>query len=94
MKGVFCVEFSIIVTGEVIQRERISKNRSQEVLSGFAVMSRSHWSEIEHGHHPELALQTFWKIADALELRPSELMRLIEEETERRKREENEQKQE
>jgi transcriptional regulator with XRE-family HTH domain len=90
MKGVFGVEFSIKVAGEVIQRERINKNRSQEVLSGFAVMSRSHWSEIEHGHHPELALQTFWRIANALEMRPSELMRLIEEETERREMEQTE----
>ena len=90
MKGVFGVEFSIKAAGEVIQRERINRNRSQEVLSGFAVMSRSHWSEIEHGHHPELALQTFWRIANALEMRPSELMRLIEEETERREREQME----
>ena len=81
------MNFNAKIMGEVIQKERIRKNRSQEVLSGFAVMSRSHWSEIEHGHHPELSLQTYWRIADALDLRPSELLRMIEEEIERRERE-------
>ena len=87
MKGALDVDYNAKIMGEVIQRERIRRNRSQEVLSGFAVMSRSHWSEIEHGHHPDLAVQTFWKMADALDMRPSELMRLIEDETERRERE-------
>lgn len=84
------MDYDAKIMGEVIQQERIRRKRSQEVLSGFAVMSRSHWSEIEHGHHPDLAVQTFWKMAYALEMRPSELMRLIEEETERREREQEE----
>ncbi len=81
------MELSIKLAGEVIQQERMRRKRSQEVLSGLAAMSRSHWSEIEHGRHPDLALQTFWRIADALDLRPSELMRLIEDEMERSERE-------
>lgn len=85
------MDYNAKIMGEVIQRERIRRKRSQEVLSGFAVMSRSHWSEIEHGHHPDLAVQTFWKMADALDMRPSELMRLIEDEMERRERSEQNQ---
>lgn len=94
MKGALDVDYNAKIMGEVIQRERIRRKRSQEVTSGLAVMSRSHWSEIEHGHHPDLAVQTFWKMAYALDMRPSELMRLIEEETERREQELSGQKQE
>ena len=80
------MEFDLKIVGEVIRQQRMKKNLSQEVISGFAVIGRSHWSEIESGKHT-LWLETFWRIAHALELRPSELMRLIEEETERRERE-------
>ena len=93
MKVAKNMEFDRKIVGEVIRRQRQNKGLSQEIMSGFAVIARSHWSEIESGKHA-LWLETFWKIATALELRPSELMRLIEEETERRKQEENEQKQE
>lgn len=81
------MELDINVVGEVICQQRMKKKLSQEVVSGFAVIARSHWSEIEHGHHPELSLQTYWRIADALDLRPSELLRMIEEEIERREHE-------
>lgn len=80
------MEFDLKIVGEVIRQQRLKKKLSQEVVSGFAVIGRSHWSEIEYGKHT-LWLETFWKMADALEMRPSELMRLIEDETERRERE-------
>ena len=81
------MEYDINAVGAVIRQQRMKKKLTQEVLSGFAVIGRSHLSEIEHGHHHDFSLRTFWQIALALDLRPSELMRLIEEETERRERE-------
>lgn len=88
------VEFNVKVAGEVIRNLRLKRKLSQEVLSGFAVIARSHWSEIEHGHHPDLTVQTLWRIANGFDMRPSELMRLIEEETERREQEQSGKKQE
>lgn len=65
--------------GRVISYLRKKKDLSQEVLSGFAVMSRTHLSEIEHGKR-NIQFDTLWKLAQALEVRPSELVRMIEEE--------------
>lgn len=67
--------------GRVIRRLRKQKKQSQEVLSGFAVIPRPYLSELEHGKR-NCYLDTFCKLAEALEMRPSELMRLVEEEIE------------
>lgn len=67
------------VVGQVIQRIREEKRQSQELLSGFAGIGRTHLSAIERGERKP-TLETFFKIADALGLRPSELMAAIEEE--------------
>jgi transcriptional regulator with XRE-family HTH domain len=51
---------------------------SQEVLSGFAQIARSHLAMIETGDKiPNLI--TIWRIAVALEMRPYELIKMIEE---------------
>lgn len=66
--------------GLVIRRLRKKKNLSQEVCSGLAGIARSHLSMIETGDIcPNL--ETLWKLADALELRPSELVAFIEQES-------------
>ena len=70
-----------IVVGKVIQRLREQKGLSQEVLSGFAGIGRTHLSAIERGVRKP-TLDTFFKISDALEIRASEIMREIEEELE------------
>ena len=67
--------------GSVIRAAREEKKLSQEMLSGFAGIARSHLSMIESGRKMA-RLDTIWKIAVALEMRPSELLARMEEESE------------
>ena len=65
--------------GQVIQRKREQKKLSQEVISGLAGIGRTHLSAIERGERKP-TLETFFKIAEALNTRPSVLLAEIEEE--------------
>ena len=71
------------ITGQVIRRLRLERGMSQEVLSGLAAISRSHLAEIESGKD-NANVETLWRIAHALEIRLSELIRQVENEIERR----------
>lgn len=71
-----------MIVGKVIQRFREEKGLSQEVLSGFADIGRTHLSAIERGTRKP-TLDTFFKISEALEIRPSVLLAAIEDELER-----------
>ena len=64
--------------GAVIQAVREEKGLSQEVVSGLAGIGRTHLSAIERGVRKP-TLDTFFKIAEALDLPASELMKRIEE---------------
>ncbi|MBE5781543.1 MAG: helix-turn-helix transcriptional regulator [Clostridiales bacterium] len=66
-----------IVVGKVIQREREKRGLSQEVVSGFADIGRTHLSAIERGIRRP-TMETFFRISEAMGLKPSELMALIE----------------
>ena len=66
----------------VIRRLRKQRKISQNVLSGLAGMERSHLGMVETGGRVP-NLYTIWRIADALDMRPSELVALIEEEMEK-----------
>ena len=70
------------LVGRVIQRKREQKNLSQEVISGLAGIGRTHLSAIERGERKP-TLETFFKIAEALNIRPSVLMAEIESELEK-----------
>ena len=66
------------ITGRIIKELRQKKNLTQEVLSGLASIPRSHLAMIENGQiSPKV--DTLWRIAEALGMRLSELMRIIEE---------------
>ena len=65
------------IVGKVIQEYREKRGLSQEVVSGLADIGRTHLSAIERGVRKP-TLETFFKIADALDILPSELMKLIE----------------
>ena len=65
------------IVGKVIQEYREKRGLSQEVVSGLADIGRTHLSAIERGVRKP-TLETFFKIADALDILPSELMRMIE----------------
>lgn len=67
--------------GKVIQRKREQKKLSQEVISGLAGIGRTHLSAIERGERKP-TLETFFKIAEALNIRPSTLLAEIENELE------------
>lgn len=67
------------IVGKVIQRYREKKGLSQEVVSGLADIGRTHLSAIERGIRKP-TLDTFFKISEALDIAPSELVRQIEKE--------------
>ena len=67
------------IVGQVLQRKREQKKLSQEVISGLAGIGRTHLSAIERGERKP-TLETFFKLAKALNIRPSVLLAEIEEE--------------
>lgn len=68
-----------IIVGRVIKNYREEKNLSQEVVSGLADIGRTHLSAIERGKRKP-TLETFYKIADAMNISASDLMKLVENE--------------
>lgn len=66
-----------MIVGRVIQRFREKKKQSQELVSGFAGIGRTHLSAIERGERKP-TLETFYRIAEALGVRASTLMEAIE----------------
>lgn len=67
------------IVGMVIQRYREKKGLSQEVLSSFADIGRTHLSAIERGTRKP-TLETFFRISEALGMNASDLMKAIEDE--------------
>lgn len=63
--------------GKVIRQKRIQKGMTQELLSGFAGIARTHLTMIENGTK-QPNFETIWRIALALEMKPSELIAEIE----------------
>lgn len=68
--------------GLVVSRIRLKKGISQETLSAMAQIARSHLTALENGQKV-VRLDTFCRIADALDIKPSALMLMTEEETEK-----------
>lgn len=75
------MQFDNFAVGKAIRDLRKEKGISQDVLSGFAGIARTHLTMIENGTKPA-NFETLWKIALALDIRPSELVARIEEEIE------------
>ena len=67
------------LVGRVIQTQREKRGLSQEVLSSFADIGRTHLSAIERGQRKP-TLETFYKISEALGMSASDLMKAIEDE--------------
>lgn len=66
--------------GHIQQKYRIEREMSQELLSGLAGIDRTHYSKIERGLRSP-TLDTLFKIAHALGVPPSGIVRQIEKET-------------
>ena len=75
------MQFDRTATGKTIRALRTEKGLSQEVLSGLAGIARSHLSMIETGEK-QPNFETIWRLAIALDMRPHELVRRIEDATE------------
>lgn len=71
-----------VIVGKVIQQSRESKGLSQEVLSGLAGIGRTHLSAIERGVRRP-TLETFYKISEALQVKPSVMLAVIEDRIEK-----------
>ena len=67
-----------IIVGRVIQEFREERGLSQEVVSGLADIGRTHLSAIERGVRKP-TLETYFKLCEAMDILPSELMKRIEE---------------
>ncbi len=65
--------------GRVIKRVREEKGLSQEVVSGLADIGRTHLSAIERGTRKP-TMETFFKIANAMDIDASGLLKQIESE--------------
>lgn len=74
------MQFKPETVGNVIRRLRIKRGLSQEVVSGLAGIARTHLTMIECGSK-QPNFETLWKIAIALNILPSDLVRQIEEES-------------
>ena len=72
------MQFGNHAVGQTIRNLRKAEGISQDVLSGFAGIARTHLSMIENGTK-QANFETLWKIAGALDMRPSELVAKIEE---------------
>ena len=78
------IEFDKKAVGTVIRRLRREKGLSQEVASGLAGIARSHLAMIETGSK-QPNFETIWRIANAFEITPHELVEHIEKEAAERK---------
>ena len=72
-----------VTVGRVLASFRQQSGMSQEVLSGFADIGRSHLSAIERGERKP-TLETFYRICSALDVKMSTVMLKLEEELEKK----------
>jgi len=77
------VQFDNRAVGITIRSLRNQRGLSQDVLSGLAGIARTHLTMIENGDK-QANFETLWKIATALDMRPSQLVAHIENEIEQR----------
>ena len=75
------MQYNHFITGRIIRELRERQGLTQEVLSGLAAVSRSHLAEIETGH-TNANVETLWKISEALGMKTSDLIRMVEQEIE------------
>ena len=76
------MQYNSKFAGQIIGKLRTDRELSQETLSKLAGIARSHLAMIETGTK-NANVDTLWRIAAALDIRLSELIRLIEEEHEK-----------
>jgi transcriptional regulator with XRE-family HTH domain len=75
------IDFDKMAVARAIYKLRQEKDLSQEVFSGLAGLARSHIAMIENGTK-QPNFETIWRIANAFDLAPHELVERIEREAE------------
>lgn len=65
------------IVGEAIAECRKRRNLSQEILSGLAVIGRTHLSAIERGERKP-TLETLYRLSVALDIKMSDIVKEIE----------------
>ena len=65
------------IIGCVLRELRENKGLTQEQLSGLAALYRTHYSKLERGLRSP-TIETVFKIAQALDMKPHEIIMLIE----------------
>jgi len=68
---------SPVIVGEVLMEFRKRQGLSQEVVSGFAEIGRTHLSAIERGERKP-TLETFYRICCAMNVKMSDVTKEIE----------------
>ncbi len=66
-----------VTVGKVLQNYREQKGLSQEIVSGLAGIGRTHLSAIERGVRKP-TLETFYRISEAMGVKPSVLLEAVE----------------
>jgi len=64
----------LVAIGEAVKAARVAQGMSQEMLALEAELDRSYVGGIERGEH-NLTLINLQRLADAIDLRPSELLK-------------------
>lgn len=65
------------ILGEIIRELRLEKNISQEKLAEYGNFERSYISKVENAERA-IQVKTFIRFAHALDIKPSDLMKLLE----------------
>ena len=73
----FILTLDAKIVGEVIKELRYEKGISQEVMSGLADIGRTHLSAIERGERKP-TLETLYRISNALDMKMSDIVIMIE----------------
>ena len=76
-KGGIRMLYNSTIIGLVISMERVKRGMTQEQLSGLADISRSHLAALEKGQKSP-KVETLWRIAEALSVKPSKLLMMAE----------------
>ena len=71
------MQFDNAAIGKTIRALRKERGVSQDVLSGLAGIARTHLTMIENGTK-QANFETIWRLALALDMRPSQLVARIE----------------
>jgi len=76
-KGGIRMPYNSKTLGLIIGTERVKRGMTQEQLSGLAGISRSHLAALESGQKSP-KVNTLWRIAEALSVKPSRLIAMME----------------